>query len=184
MQRVHVFRTAFGTCGIAWSDQGVTRFQLPERDDAALARRMGDAAAPSGDLPAAVARAVAALEDYFLGETTDFSDLRLDLRGCGPFDAAVYAATRAVRWGAVATYGEIARAAGSPGAARAVGRALSRNPVAIIVPCHRILAAGGRIGGFSAHGGAGAKARLLEIEGAPHRRGAVAGPDLFAPSSV
>jgi methylated-DNA-[protein]-cysteine S-methyltransferase len=136
----------------------------------------------SGALPSPIAQAIVDLERYFRGEKIDFSPLRLDLRASSLFHKAVYDATRAIGWGAVATYGEIARDVGSPGAARAVGHALSRNPIAVIIPCHRILAAGGKIGGFSAHGGAGAKARLLEIEGARLGRGAAANPDLFAPS--
>ncbi len=179
MQRFHIFPTPIGPCGIAWSEEGLTRFQLPEPDDAALLQRMANADAWTGALPSPIAKAIAELERYFRGEEVDFSTLRLDLRACSLFHQAVYTATRSVRWGRVATYGEIARGIGSPGAARAVGHALSRNPIAIIIPCHRILAAGGKIGGFSAHGGAGAKARLLEIEGAHYRRGASANPDFL-----
>lgn len=181
MQRFLIFRTAIGPCGIAWSEEGITRFQLPERDDAALARRMAKADRSSGALPSPIAQAIADLERYFRGEKIDFSTFRLDLRGSSPFHKAVYDATRVIGWGAVATYGEIARDVGSPGAARAVGHALSRNPIAVIIPCHRILAAGGKIGGFSAHGGASAKARLLEIEGARFGRVPAPHPDLFAP---
>jgi len=161
----------------------MTRFQLPERDEAALARRMAKADRWSGVVPSPIAQTIADIERYFRGEKIDFSNLRLDLRVCSPFHKAVYDATRAIGWGAVATYGEIARGVGSPGAARAVGHALSRNPIAIIIPCHRILAAGGKIGGFSAHGGASAKARLLEIEGTRLGRGAAANPDCTGTSS-
>jgi methylated-DNA-[protein]-cysteine S-methyltransferase len=182
MQRFHIFPTAIGSCGVAWSEEGLTRLQLPERDDAALLQRMATADAWAGAPPSPVGKAIAELERYFRGEETNFSTLRLDLQASSAFHKAVYAATRSIRWGGVATYGEIARMIGSPGAARAVGHALSRNPIAVIIPCHRILAAGGKIGGFSAHGGAEAKARLLEIEGVRHRRGASANPDLFATS--
>lgn len=182
MQRFHTFPTPLGSCGIAWSEEGLTRFQLPERDNAALLQRMAMADRWAGALPSPIGKAVAELERYFHGEEIDFSPLQLDIRACGSFHKAVYAATRSVRWGGVATYGEIARVIGSPGAARAVGHALSRNPIAVIIPCHRILAAGGKIGGFSAHGGAEAKTRLLEIEGARHRCGASANPDLFTRS--
>ena len=82
-----------------------------------------------------------------------------------PFESGVYAAARAIPWGQTVSYGELARQTSSPGAARAVGQALSRNPVPIIIPCHRILAKGNRIGGFSAHGGTFAKERLLALEG-------------------
>ncbi|MBI3707329.1 MAG: MGMT family protein, partial [Proteobacteria bacterium] len=89
----------------------------------------------------------------------------IDLVEVGPFHRRVYAAARSIGWGHTASYGELARQAGSLGAARAVGHALSRNPIAIIIPCHRILASGGKIGGFSAHGGTFAKVRLLSLEG-------------------
>ena len=82
-----------------------------------------------------------------------------------PFYVEIYAAARRVGWGETATYGELARQAGAPGAARAVGQAMARNPVAVIIPCHRILASGNKVGGFSAFGGAVSKQRLLGLEG-------------------
>ncbi|KAB2853459.1 MAG: methylated-DNA--[protein]-cysteine S-methyltransferase [Sphingopyxis terrae] len=178
MERYHVLDTAFGRCGIAWSRLGVTNFHLPESDSDAMTRRLrsGGRREWSDELPQQIAEAVRNLTRYSVGEEVDLSGLRLDLGACSPFHRAVYAATRSVPWGRTATYGEIARKAGSPGAARAVGHALSRNPVEVIVPCHRILAAGGRIGGFSAHGGVGAKAHLLGIEG-------VSGQWSFVPNS-
>ena len=95
----------------------------------------------------------------------DFADVALDLGSVGDFQRRIYDATRALVWGQTATYGDLARQAGSPGAARAVGQAMGHNPVPIIVPCHRVLAAGRRIGGFSAYGGALTKERLLAMEG-------------------
>jgi methylated-DNA-[protein]-cysteine S-methyltransferase len=96
----------------------------------------------------------------------DFSDIELDLEESPPFARQVYKAARKIPLGQTRTYGQIAKSAGSPGAARAVGHALGQNPIALIVPCHRVLAAGGKKGGFSAHGGCATKARMLEIEGA------------------
>jgi methylated-DNA-[protein]-cysteine S-methyltransferase len=108
---------------------------------------------------------IADIQGYMTGRKVDFATVALDLTDIGPFQGKVYAAARSVPWGQTASYGELARQAGSPGAARAVGHALSRNPVPIIIPCHRILAKGHRIGGFSAHGGIVTKARLLALEG-------------------
>ena len=105
------------------------------------------------------------LERYFAGERIDFASVALDLGGVGPFHRAIYDATRSLGWGQTATYGDLARQAGSPGAARAVGQAMGHNPVPIIIPCHRVLAAGRKIGGFSAYGGALTKERLLALEG-------------------
>ena len=167
-QHTHVFETAAGFCAIAWSDAGVTRFHLPSRSAEAaerqLRRRLPDAepAAP----PPEVASAVAAAQRYFAGEPVDFSAVRLDLGEQDPFFARVYAAARALAWGETTTYGALARDLGAgPEAARDVGQAMARNPVPLIIPCHRVLAAGGKLGGFSAPGGAAAKARMLELEG-------------------
>jgi methylated-DNA-[protein]-cysteine S-methyltransferase len=182
MECYHIFATPFGFCAIAWSEQGVTRFQLPECDKQSLMDRMGSASQErQDDLPRRIEVVVAKVERYFNGERVEFSDAPLDLRARRPFDMAVYEATRAVAWGEIATYGEIARKAGSPLAARAVGHALSRNPIAIIIPCHRILAAGAKIGGFSAFGGVAVKEQLLGLEGA-RRRAAAPARSLFASS--
>jgi methylated-DNA-[protein]-cysteine S-methyltransferase len=102
---------------------------------------------------------------YFDGERIDFAGVALDLVGIGPFQRAIYDAARALAWGQTATYGDLARQEGSPGAPRAVGQAMGHNPVPIIIPCHRVLAAGRKIGGFSAYGGALTKQRLLAMEG-------------------
>ena len=181
MQRFHTFPTP-RLLRHRVERRGPDALPIAGAGQCGFAATNGDGRSLGRALPSPIGKAVAELERYFHGEEIDFSTLQLDIRACGSFHKAVYAATRSVRWGGVATYGEIARVIGSPGAARAVGHALSRNPIAVIIPCHRILAAGGKIGGFSAHGGAEAKTRLLEIEGARHRRGASANPDLFATS--
>lgn len=172
MENYHLFDTAIGLCGVAWSREGVTQVQLPEANRNVLTRRLenGGRRNPTDDLPRPIDQAVASLKRYFSGEGVDFSDLPLDLSACSPFHRSVYDATRSIPWGRTSTYGEIARRLGSPHAARAVGHALSRNPAAIIVPCHRVLAAGGKIGGFSAYGGIDAKERLLEREGLRAKR--------------
>lgn len=166
-ERYCVFETPIGPCGVAWSERGVTRLQLPEADRAATERRVMDrparpeAADPAGKIKPLVGR----LQRYLTGNAVDFSSVPLDLNGIAPFHQKVYEAARSVSWGQTASYGDLARLAGSPGAARAVGQALARNPVAIIIPCHRILASGNKVGGFSAYGGIVSKERLLALEG-------------------
>lgn len=164
----HVFETSGGFCGIAWNDAGITRFQLPtksaESTERLLLRRVPDAeiAVPNAD----VVQAIEATKRYFDGEEIDFSDIRLDLEGQDDFFRRIYDAARRIGWGHTTTYGAIAKELGAgPEAARDVGQAMAKNPVALIIPCHRVLAAGGKIGGFSAPGGSASKARMLELEG-------------------
>ncbi len=120
----------------------------------------------SGSRPEVV-DAIAAITALLRGEADDTPSIVLDTNAVPPFERSVFEACRRIAAGSTLTYGELARQIGAPGAARAVGRALGRNPYAPVVPCHRVLAAGGRPGGFSAHGGLATKLRLLEIEGAP-----------------
>jgi methylated-DNA-[protein]-cysteine S-methyltransferase len=165
-QAFALFDTEIGRCGIAWGKSGVTGVQLPEGSAAAtrarLAKRFPEAreAAPEGE----VQRAVEAIVALLRGDEADLRGVPLELSGLPLFERRVYEAARAIAPGATRSYGEIARQLGDPAAARAVGRALARNPFAIVVPCHRVLAAGGRTGGFSAAGGVATKRRLLEIE--------------------
>jgi len=113
-----------------------------------------------------MAEAIAAVRRYFAGEETDFSGFAVDLGEQPPFFRQIYAATRRIGWGRTTTYGALAKELGAgPEAARDVGQAMAQNPVALIIPCHRVLAAGGKVGGFSAPGGAVAKRRMLELEG-------------------
>ncbi len=168
-----LFETAAGFCGIAWSEAGVTRFVLPVRDpdDAARRLRQRETAAPTPAVAAAIARAAR----YFNGERVDFADVALDLGAQTEFCQAVYAATRRLGWGVTTTYGALARAVGAgPEAARDVGQAMARNPVPLLIPCHRVLAAGGALGGFSAPGGAATKQRMLALEGVEPAQGSLA----------
>ena len=163
-----VFETAGGFCGIAWNSVGITRFQLPTRSAEATKRillRRAPGAKP-GTPTSEVAEAIAAVKRYFEGEKTDFSGVKLDLGGQDPFFERIYQAARRVGWGHTTTYGVLAKELDAgPEAARDVGVAMARNPVALIIPCHRVLAAGGKIGGFSAPGGSAAKKRMLALEG-------------------
>jgi methylated-DNA-[protein]-cysteine S-methyltransferase len=167
-QHYLIFETAGGVCGIAWSERGIIRFQLPMKSAEAatrnLLRRLPSAkpGAPTPDVRAAVAAA----QRYFAGAKTDFPDLKLDLADATAFFAQVYAAARRIGWGQTTTYGALAKELGAgPEAARDVGQAMARNPVPLIIPCHRVLAAGGKVGGFSAPGGASTKRRMLALEG-------------------
>jgi methylated-DNA-[protein]-cysteine S-methyltransferase len=167
-QRYFIFETAGGFCGIAWSNAGITRFQLPTASAEATERllRRRAAGAKPGTPTAEVLEAVAAVKRYFAGEETDFSDFKLDLGEQDAFFSQVYSAARRVGWGRTTTYGTLAKELGAgPEAARDVGQAMARNPVALIIPCHRVLAAGGKVGGFSAPGGSATKIRMLELEG-------------------
>lgn len=163
-----LFDTALGSCAIVWSDAGVAGVFLPEANDATLHRRVKQRfatarlAVPSASI-AGITQRIGAL---MRGEHDDLADIALDLRAVPDFHRRVYEVARAIPPGRTLTYGEVAQRLGEPGAARAVGQALGRNPFTIIVPCHRVLAAGHRSGGFSAPGGVRTKFRLLEIEGA------------------
>ncbi|MDK4706196.1 methylated-DNA--[protein]-cysteine S-methyltransferase [Rhizobium sp. CNPSo 4062] len=167
-QNYLIFETAGGFCGIAWNDVGVLRFQLPTKDAGAterlLLRRLPNA--QPGTPSAEIAGVVAKVKRYFAGEEIDFSDVALDLGEQDAFFKQIYDAARQVGWGHTTTYGSLAKQLGAgPEAARDVGQAMAKNPVALIIPCHRVLAAGGKIGGFSAPGGSNSKARMLELEG-------------------
>ena len=163
-----IFDTAGGPCGIAWTAAGVVRFQLPG-DDATTTRRLLLRHLPDAEeaepLPA-VAEAIDGVKRYFAGEPADFSAVPLDLAGQSDFFRAIYDAARRVHWGETTTYGTIARDLGAgPEMAREVGQAMAKNPVALIIPCHRVLAAGGKVGGLSAPGGASSKLKMLALEG-------------------
>lgn len=162
-----LFDTAIGRCGVAWSPHGVRLLQLPEGREsltrARLLERCPDAR--EAEPPASVRGALAAIDALLRGEACDLSSIELDMDQVPPFHQRVYDEARKIPPGATLSYGELAARLGSPGAARAVGQALRRNPYAIIVPCHRVLAAGGRLGGFTASGGLGTKLRLLALEG-------------------
>jgi methylated-DNA-[protein]-cysteine S-methyltransferase len=163
----HLFDTAFGVCGLAWTDAGLTRVQLPEREVRTTEKRLQDlnAVRHDGALPPDIDRCITRLRDYISGAQTDFRDIALDLSGISDFNAQIYRALRDIGFGQTTTYGVLATAVSSPGAARAVGMAMARNPWPIIVPCHRVLASGQRMGGFSAPGGTLTKEQLLALEG-------------------
>jgi methylated-DNA-[protein]-cysteine S-methyltransferase len=172
-----LFETAIGTCAIAWGERGIVGAQLPERSDtvarARLMRRLPDAV--EGEPPPAIRAVIDAIVRLTGGEPVDLSQTPLDLAGLPDLHRRVYDVALTIQPGETLTYGEVARRIGEPQAAQAVGQALGKNPFPIIVPCHRVLAAGGKTGGFSANGGVDTKLKLLSIE----RARTSAAPTLF-----
>jgi methylated-DNA-[protein]-cysteine S-methyltransferase len=161
-----LFDTVIGVCGIAWQGGLVVAVQLPETDGARTRARLlkGLPPLPEARPPAAVQGAIAGVQALLQGEPLDLRDVALDMSRVSPFQREVYALARSIAPGHTRTYGEIAEALGDVGLARAVGQALGNNPFAPIVPCHRVLAAGGRSGGFSGGSGVPTKLRMLQIE--------------------
>lgn len=147
------FDTAIGSCAIAWSDRGIVALQLPERDDAATLARIRRPAGSELAPPDFVAQAIDGIRRVLAGDDDDLQWARLDLDGSTDFDREVYAVTRAIGPGRTRSYGEVAASVGEPGAAQAVGQSLGRNPIPLLVPCHRVLAADRSLHGFSAYGG-------------------------------
>ncbi|MBL8346782.1 MAG: methylated-DNA--[protein]-cysteine S-methyltransferase [Rubrivivax sp.] len=170
-----LFATAIGDCGLAWQGEALTNVLLPA-DDAAATRSLlrhlsgaEPAAEPAEPWPPFVQRAVAAMQALIRGEAVSLAEVPLAWSRVGAFERRVYEITQRLAPGETSTYGDVARELGDAAAARAVGVALGRNPWPLVVPCHRVLAAGGKLGGFSAPGGVATKERLLAIE-APHAR--------------
>ena len=166
-----LFETAIGPCGVAWNDAGLTWLQLPEQDRKATRERLGAKSGADGKLtsekatPPWVKDAIARVREHLAGKPQELGRIPLDVSAVSDFTAKAFRAAQAIPAGRTATYGELAVALGSPGASRAIGRAMSINPWPIIVPCHRVVAAGGGTGGFSAYGGLLTKARILKLEG-------------------
>lgn len=165
-----VFETALGFVGIAWSGAGLMRLCLFQRERAAVERRLerlGLASEADRDskAPSWVAALVGDIKAYAAGEAVDFSGVPVDLSGVDDFRLAIYDAARKLGFGETTTYGELAKSAGHAGLPRETGEALGANPVPLVIPCHRILAAGGKIGGFSAPGGSTTKEKMLALEG-------------------
>jgi methylated-DNA-[protein]-cysteine S-methyltransferase len=163
-----VFDTAIGPCGLAWRDDVVIGTSLPEgsaeRTRAWLVKRFPDGV--EGPPPSPVRAAVDGIVALLDGEHRDLAEIVLDLAAVPEFHRRAYEIARTIPPGKTLTYGDIAHRLGMPGSAQAVGQAMGHNPFPIVVPCHRVLAAGGRDGGFSARGGVATKRRMLVIEGA------------------
>ncbi len=172
-----IFETAIGCAGIAWNDNRLVGAHLPEPDPsvtrASLSRR--NPGAVEAEVPPHLVSVVESIRALLRGEKADLADAPIDLARVPEFNARVYEITRRIPPGETLTYGQIAIQLGDRLLAQQVGAALGRNPWPIIVPCHRVTAANGKLGGFSARGGADTKLKLLAIEGAS----AAGPPDLF-----
>ena len=164
--RFALFPSAIGACALAWRGDMVVALLLPEgsegRTRSRLLSRHPDAVEVEPDQ--AIGDAIGAIQRLLAGEKADLSFVAVDLAGASDFERDIYRIARTIEVGRTMTYGEVAGAAGHAGSARAAGVALGRNPVPIVIPCHRVLAGGGRSGGFSAPGGVATKFRLLAIE--------------------
>ena len=156
------FETPLGVCAVRWTDMGVASVRLPSARTSGLPRPED-----VGSIPDSVQAAVEGIIAVLAGAPLDLRFVALDERGIDPFRRAVYEATRAIPPGSTATYGEIAWMIGRSDAARDVGAALASNPFPILVPCHRVVGADGKLTGFSAPGGLATKRKMLELEGAP-----------------
>jgi methylated-DNA-[protein]-cysteine S-methyltransferase len=168
MSAYTLFPTAMGTCGLAWGPDGIVGVQLPESNPsgtlARLLRKQGGSASP-GPAPAEVQQVIDDIVALFNGERRDLQHARLDMSQVPALFRRIYMIVRQIRPGTTLSYGEVAARCGDTDA-QCVGQAMARNPFPIIVPCHRVLAANGKNGGFSAHGGVTTKLRLLALEGA------------------
>ena len=167
-QHFTLFDTAIGRCGIAWGPRRINAVQLPmgseEKTRGRIRQRYGDIAEVPP--PTEVQRAIDGIVELLEGKPNDLSDVVLDLGGVPEFHRGVYDIARTIPPGTTMTYGDIARRLGGVELSRDVGQALGRNPCPVVVPCHRVLAAGGKPGGFSANGGVTTKLKMLAIEGA------------------
>jgi methylated-DNA-[protein]-cysteine S-methyltransferase len=167
-QHFALFDTPIGICGIEWSPRGINGLQLPmgsdEKTRTRIRQRHGDIAetAPTAEVQRAIDRIV----ELLAGRPDDLRDIALDLDGVPDFNRSVYDIARSIPPGQTMTYGDIAKRLGGVELSRDVGQALGRNPCPIVVPCHRVLAAGQKPGGFSARGGVTTKLKMLAIEGA------------------
>jgi methylated-DNA-[protein]-cysteine S-methyltransferase len=167
-QHFAIFDSAIGPCGIIWGERGITGVQLPmgneEKTRKRILQRSGEVTeAPP---PAEVQSAIEGMIELLAGKPNDLLDVELDLDDVPEFNRGVYDIARKIPPGKTITYGDIAKQLGGVELSRDVGQALGRNPCPIVVPCHRVLAAGNKPGGFSANGGVVTKLKMLAIEGA------------------
>jgi O-6-methylguanine DNA methyltransferase len=162
------FSTPLGICGMSWNTQGVTSFFLPEASGKSIEKRLKEIAGNAKPLsvpPRWIKELIQKVKTHMKGRSQDFSTVPLYFDGITEFMRSVYQSSQKIPAGKVVTYGELAARIGRPDAIRAVGSALAKNPIPLIVPCHRVIASSGKLGGFSAPGGLKTKAALLELEG-------------------
>lgn len=161
------FQTSMGICGISWNAYGIASFHLPEASGVQiekLLKKISGNVHASSSLPLWIKEIIRKVKAHLRGNPQDFSDAPLHLNGVAEFRRSVYKAAQKIPSGKVMTYAELAKTIGRPRAARAVGTALAKNPIPLIIPCHRIISSSGKLGGFSASGGLGMKAAILACE--------------------
>ena len=165
----HLFHAAIGECGVAWNARGLVGVQLPEKDRGATELRLAVKchSTHADAVPPWIQSLISDIQRYLAGQPVDFSAVAVDLGGVDDFRQKLYEALRGIGFGRTITYGELAKRLGSTDweGARDVGEAMGRNPMPIVIPCHRVLAAGNKLGGFSAYGGTATKQKLLALEG-------------------
>jgi methylated-DNA-[protein]-cysteine S-methyltransferase len=162
-----IFDTAIGRCGIAWGDAGIVGVQLPEAREIETRKRLFRVYPDAREMrpPPNVELAIDGIAALLRAEPSDFSDVLLDMSGIHGFSQRVYQIARKIPRGETLTYNEIAVRLGASGAVHSVAQAIARNPFVIIIPCHRVLEAGGYADKISPHGGIISKRRLLSLEG-------------------
>lgn len=163
-----LFDTPVGRCGVAWAENGIVGVQLPQQNDSQTRTRLQQRSLvdiAESVPPASVMQVIGAMTRLLNGERIDLSHIQLDMGQVKDFNRGVYDIARKIPAGETLTYGDIAKRLGGVQLSRDVGQALGQNPFPIVVPCHRVLAAGGKPGGFSANGGVKTKLKMLEIEG-------------------
>ncbi len=163
-----LFDTELGVAAIAWTGKGICGHQLPEKNSDATDKKMRSAFpdAIESKPPDEIVMLMRRIRKHLSGDGQDFSNVRLDLTGVPPFHTKIYQALQKLPLGRTVSYNDLAVMAGSPGAGRAVGQAMAKNPLSLLVPCHRVVNASGSLGGFSAYGGSETKRRLLQNENA------------------
>ena len=181
----HLFDTAIGECGVAWNARGLVGVQLPEKDRGQTELRLAVKchSTKAAEVPPWAQALVSDIQRYLAGQPVDFSAIAVDLDGVDDFRRKLYAALRGVGFGNTVTYGELAKRLNLPGweGARDVGEAMGKNPMPVVIPCHRVLAAGNKPGGFSAYGGPATKQKLLALEGVSLEIGSARKPAPPAP---
>lgn len=161
-----IVKTPLGHVGFVVTERGLRRVNLPERTISAAKTAIRKQSPDAIEDPRLLPELATALERYFAGEAVEEFRVKLDWSGFSNFEVDVWRACARIAYGETASYKSLADAIGCPGAARAVGTAMSHNPCPIVVPCHRVLKSDGTIGGFSAPGGIAQKRQLLDMEAA------------------
>ncbi len=162
--RYFLFQTELGAAHLAWQDDAICALRFGDRSAGAFAPPISGHVLSARSLSGVQRDAVARVQAMLQGARVDFDDLQLQATSATTFGRAVILHCRAISWGCTRSYADLASAAGSPGAARAVGNVMRCNPIPLIIPCHRVVGSGNSLGGYSAPGGLVTKQWLLSME--------------------